>query len=157
MIAPKLLQTLKEFLFVVVVVVVVGKRLVYISLAIRTRWRLLVILSINTLSPFCWNSWLSLFDSWVVNYSIIRRSASKAPVNCAATPDALKEPHSYFFQSEILLLCSDKVTAALPHHSWYNTSRTSIVMYWKLGGYDPNQSEDVSDTGLVGPCMSCPL
>ena len=38
---------------VVVVVVVVGKRLVYISLAIRTRWRLLVVLSINTLSPFC--------------------------------------------------------------------------------------------------------
>jgi len=36
-----------------VVVVVVGKRLVYISLAIRTRWRLLVVLSINTLSPFC--------------------------------------------------------------------------------------------------------
>ena len=38
---------------VVVVVVVVGKRLVNISLAIRTRWRLLVVLSINTLSPFC--------------------------------------------------------------------------------------------------------
>ena len=38
---------------VVVVVVVVGKRRVYISLAIRTRWRLLVVLSINTLSPFC--------------------------------------------------------------------------------------------------------
>jgi len=38
---------------VVVVVVVVGKRLVDISLAIRTRWRLLVVLSINTLSPFC--------------------------------------------------------------------------------------------------------
>ena len=38
---------------VVVVVVVVGKRLVYISLAIRTRWRFLFVLSINTLSPFC--------------------------------------------------------------------------------------------------------
>ena len=92
------------------------------------------------------------FYSWV-NYSIIRRFV-KAPVNCAATPDALKEPHSYVFQSEILLLGSDKVTAALPQNSCYNTSRTSIVMYWKLGGYDPNRSEDVSGTGLVGLCMS---
>jgi len=71
-----------------------------------------------------------------VSYNIIRRSASKAPVNCAATPDALKERHSYVFQSEILLLGSDKVTTALPQHSWYNTSRTSVVMYWKLGRYD---------------------
>jgi len=44
----------KSFMVVVVVVVVVvGKRLVYISLAIRTRWRFLFVLSINTLSPFC--------------------------------------------------------------------------------------------------------
>jgi len=49
--------------------------------------------------------------------SIIRRSASKAPVNWAATPDAQKEPHSYVFQSEILLLGSDKVTAVLSQHS----------------------------------------
>ena len=36
-----------------VVVVVVGKRLVNIFWAIRTRWRFLFVLSINTLSPFC--------------------------------------------------------------------------------------------------------
>ena len=70
---------------------------------------------------------LSLF-SWA-NYNIIRLATSKAPVNCTATPDALKESHSYVFQSEILLLGSGKVTAALPQHSCYNTSRTSIVMY----------------------------
>jgi len=66
-----------------------------------------------------WSSSLSIipfFDSWV-NYNIIRCSASKAPVNCAATLDALKEPHSYVFQSEMLLLGSDEVTASLPQHS----------------------------------------
>ena len=56
------------------------------------------------------------FFSWA-NYNIIRLATSKAPVNCAATPDALKEPHSYVFQSEILLLGSDKVTAELPQDS----------------------------------------
>jgi len=38
---------------VVVVVVVVGKRRVQICKAIRTRWSFLIVLSINTLSPFC--------------------------------------------------------------------------------------------------------
>jgi len=51
------------------------------------------------------------------NYSISRRATSKAPVNYAAAPDARKESHSYFYQSEILLLGSGKVTAELPQNS----------------------------------------
>ena len=55
--------------------------------------------------------------SWA-NYIIMGWATSKAPVNCFAPPDAArKESHSYVYQSEILLLGSGQVTAALPQHS----------------------------------------
>ena len=70
----------------------------------------LIVLSVNTRDPMPVEvvDWSLL--AWA-NYNIIKRATSKAPVTCAAAPDARKESHSYFCQSEILLLGSGKVTA----------------------------------------------
>jgi len=113
---PCIVDILLTGRIIVAVGVIVGRRRVEFYKATRNRWSFLIVLSVNTRNPMPAEvvDWSLL--AWV-NYIIIRRATSKAPVNCAAAPDVRKESHSYVCQSEILLLGSGKVTAELPQNS----------------------------------------